>query len=168
MPGAEHRVEQAVDLRAQDGLRVGHHVGAEPAVGRRELLSSCAAMADRLRPGLRRRSRPASGARSPGRTGPVPAACASGSIASGVHSASRIGKANFGGITPMTVRIDAVGANRRADDGRRAAVAVAPERVAEQDDRLGARAIVAVAEAAAEHRFDAERLERRDASSARP
>ena len=45
MPGAEHRVEQRVDLRAENRLRVGHHVGADAAVGRREIrVSSCAAI----------------------------------------------------------------------------------------------------------------------------
>ena len=43
----------------------------------------------------------------------------------------------------MTVRCDAVGADRLADDVRRAAVAIAPEVVAEQDHRLGAGPIVA-------------------------
>ena len=36
--GPEHRVEQAVNLRTEDGLRVRHHVGADAAVGLRELI----------------------------------------------------------------------------------------------------------------------------------
>ena len=85
-------------------LRVGHHVRADAAVGGRELGLELCRDGGRLRFGLRELTPGLQPADHRTRSGPRRASWPADRRAIGIHSDSRIGKPNFSGITPITVR----------------------------------------------------------------
>ena len=95
------------------------------------MAAACAVASARLHARLQPR-------RSPGSSGPARAVVASGSIAQRHPQRFADRKRELRGITPMTVRVTPLARIVCPTMSRRAAVAVAPQIVAEEDDWLGA------------------------------
>jgi len=155
---AEHRVEQAVDFRAENEARVRHHIGADTAVRCRELVRQLCADPRKLGPCLGN---------------------AYVTLQASDHLVVRTlpcfrrkrvdderrphgfadGKREFLRHDANHDATHAVGPDRSADEVAGTAVAVAPKFVAQEHHRFRARLVVAVAESAAEEWFDTERFE---------
>jgi hypothetical protein len=160
-PSPQHREQQRIDLRPEDHRRVRHHVGADAAVGRGKLGFELRRDRLGLRPGLADGDVGVeTGDQLVG--GPLPARARQ--RIDGQRDPQRFAdreREPVGHDADDRAR-DAVGADRPADDVRRAAVPIAPQLVADDHHGIGAGPVVAVAKPAAEDRLNAERLERGD------